>query len=114
MRIGEVAEQAAVTTKTIRYYESIGILPTPDRTPSGYRAYDSTTLERLRFIRDAQASGLTLTEIKSILELKGQGERSCEHTRSLIQRQLTEVDVQIHRLESARRELLPGHRGSAQ
>lgn len=105
MRIGEVAEQAAVTTKTIRYYESIGILPTPDRTPSGYRAYDSTTLERLRFIRDAQATGLTLTEIKSILELKGQGERSCEHTRSLIQRQLTEVDVQIHRLESARREL---------
>ena len=62
MRIGEVAEQAVVTTKTIRYYESIGILPTPERTPSGYRAYDSKTLDRLRFIRDAQATGLTLTE----------------------------------------------------
>jgi Predicted transcriptional regulators len=105
MRIGEVAEQAAVTTKTIRYYESIGILPTPDRTPSGYRAYDATTLERLRFIRDAQATGLSLIEIKSILELKGQGERSCEHTRSLIHRQIDDIDVQIQRLEHARREL---------
>ena len=105
MRIGEVAEQAAVTTKTLRYYESIGILPTPARTPSGYRSYDSTTLERIRFIRDAQATGLTLTEIKSILELKGQGERSCEHTRSLIHRQIDEIDVQIHRLEHARSEL---------
>ncbi len=105
MRIGELAEQAAVTTKTIRYYESIGILPTPDRTPSGYRAYDATALERLRFVRDAQATGLTLIEIKSILELKGQGELSCEHTRSLVQRQLDEIDVQIERLEHARREL---------
>ncbi len=105
MRIGELAEQAAVTTKTIRYYESIGILPTPDRTPSGYRAYDATALERLRFVRDAQATGLTLIEIKSILELKGQGERSCEHTRSLIHRQIDDIDAQIHRLEHARREL---------
>ena len=105
MRIGELAEQAAVTTKTIRYYESIGILPTPDRTPSGYRAYDATTLERLRFVRDAQATGLTLIEIKSILELKGQGEQSCEHTRSLIHRQIDDIDAQIHRLEHARGEL---------
>lgn len=105
MRIGELAEQAAVTTKTIRYYESIGVLPTPDRTPSGYRAYDATTLERLRFVRDAQATGLTLIEIKSILELKGQGEQSCEHTRSLIHRQIDDIDTQIHRLEHARREL---------
>ena len=93
MRIGELAEQAAVTTKTIRYYESIGILPTPDRTPSGYRAYDATALERLRFVRDAQATGLTLIEIKSILELKGQGEQSCEHTRSLIHRQIDVDDM---------------------
>ena len=105
MRIGELAEQAAVTTKTIRYYESIGILPTPDRAPSGYRAYEAATLERLRFICDAQATGLTLIEIKSILELKGQGERSCEHTRSLIHRRLDDIEVQIHRLEHARREL---------
>ena len=57
MRIGEVAEQAVVTTKTIRYYESIGVLPTPERTPSGYRAYDSTTLDRLRFIATRRRPG---------------------------------------------------------
>ena len=106
VRIGEMAEQAGVTTKTIRYYESIGILPTPDRTPSGYRSYGSATLERLRFIRDAQTTGLSLTEIKSILELKAQGHRSCEHTRSLLHRQIDEIDLQIERLRHARSELV--------
>ena len=67
MRIGEIAELAGVTTKTVRYYERIGILPEPDRTPSGYRDYGVGTLERLRFIRDAQATGLSLAEIHSIL-----------------------------------------------
>lgn len=106
MRIGEVAERAGVTTKTVRYYESIGILPEPDRTPSGYRDYGTATLERLRFVRDAQATGLSLTEISSILELKGQGQRSCEHTRHLLHRQIDEIDRQIARLHHARSELL--------
>ncbi len=105
MRIGEVAERAGVTTKTLRYYESIGLLPEPDRTASGYRSYTTDTLERVRFIRDAQATGLSLAEIESILELKSHGERSCEHTRALLHRQIDEIDAQIERLRSARREL---------
>lgn len=105
MRIGEVAEQAGVTTKTIRYYERIGLLPSAERTPSGYRSYGSDTLERVRFIRDAQATGLSLTEIQSVLELKAHGQRSCEHTRSLLHRHLDEIDAQIERLRAARREL---------
>jgi DNA-binding transcriptional MerR regulator len=105
MRIGEVAERAAVSTKTLRYYESIGLLPSADRTSTGYRSYGPDTLERVRFIRDAQASGLSLTEIQSVLELKAQGHRSCEHTRSLLHRHLHEIDAQIERLQTARREL---------
>ena len=105
MRLGEVAEQAAVTTKTIRYYESMGILPTPDRTPSGYRSYDSTTTERLRFIRDAQASGLSLGESHSVLELKDDGSRSCSHTRRLLDEHLADLDDQIRRLETTRHQL---------
>ena len=105
MRIGEVAEQAGVTTKTLRYYETIGLLPSADRTPSGYRSYGPDALERVRFIRDAQATGLSLTEIQSVLELKSHGQRSCEHTRALLHRHLDELDAQIARLQAARHEL---------
>ena len=80
MKIGELGDLGGVSTKTIRYYESIGLLGEPRRTSSGYRDYDPDAIERLRFIRDAQATGLSLSEIASVLELKGSGERSCAHT----------------------------------
>ena len=102
MRIGELAGEVGVTTKTVRYYETLGLLPPPDRTASGYRSYGDDALERLRFVRDAQATGLSLTEIRSIVELKSHGERSCEHTRELLHRHLHDLDDQIERLRSAR------------
>lgn len=94
-----------MTAKTIRYYESIGLLDEPERTASGYRDYDAGAVERLRFIRDAQATGLTLAEIASVLELKGAGERSCAHTAALIEAHVVAIDAQIEQLTSARREL---------
>ena len=105
MKIGELATQAEVTPKTIRYYESIGLLDEPPRTSAGYRTYGDDAVERLRFIRDAQASGLTLAEIASVLELKASGARSCAHTTALLERHLTELDEQIVRLTEAREEL---------
>lgn len=105
MRIGELADQAAVSTKTIRYYESIGLIPEPERTASGYRDYDDEAVERLRFVRDAQATGLTLSEIQSVLELKDTGQGSCRHTQALIVDHLADLDAQIQRLESARHQL---------
>lgn len=106
MKIGEVAAASAVSTKTIRYYESIGLLPEPARTESGYREYDASAIERLRFIRDAQATGLKLAEIESVLELKGAGARSCDHTRSLLERHIADIDEQLARLQVARAELV--------
>ena len=105
MRIGELAEHGEVSTKTIRYYESIGLLDEPARTPSGYRSYGDEAVQRLRFVRDAQASGLTLAEIASVLKIKAAGDRSCQHTASLLERHLAEVDAQIERLTAARAEL---------
>jgi len=105
MRIGELADRTDVSTKTIRYYESIGLLPEPARTPSGYRDYHADAVERLRFVRDAQATGLTLAEISSVLELKAAGERSCAHTAALLDRRLELLDQQIVRLKAAREEL---------
>ena len=106
MKIGQLGERRGVTAKTIRYYESIGLLREPDRLASGYRDYDDSAVERLRFIRDAQATGLRLAEIQSVLELKDAGANSCQHTRSLLDRHLEELDDQIGRLTEARRELV--------
>lgn len=105
MRIGELAATAAVTTKTIRYYESIGVLAEPARTESGYRSYGPDAIERLEFIRQAQASGLALAEIRSILEIKDRGGQSCRHTQALLARRLDELDTKIAEMQAARHEL---------
>ncbi len=105
VKIGELGDQCGVSTKTIRYYESIGLLPEPERTASGYRDYDDQALERLTFIRDSQATGLTLAEVASVIELKGTGVGSCGHTTALLERHLEELDEQIERLVKARETL---------
>jgi len=106
MKIGELGDACGVTAKTIRYYESIGLLDAPSRTPSGYRDYDQRAVERLQFVRDAQATGLALAEIASVLELKNSGERSCAHTTALLLTHVAAIDAQIEQLTSARRELV--------
>lgn len=105
VKIGELAESVGVTTKTVRYYESIGVLDEPPRTPSGYRDYSTDAVARLDFVRQAQATGLSLDEIRSILAIKDSGGRSCEHTRALLQRHLDELDAKIAELQVARRNL---------
>ena len=105
MRIGEIGDAAGVSTKALRFYESIGLLPEPSRTPSGYRDYSPDTIERVRFVREAQTAGLTLAEVTSVLEIKDAGGRSCEHTLELVQRYLTEIDAKIAALHETRERL---------
>jgi DNA-binding transcriptional MerR regulator len=105
MKIGQLADASGFTRKTIRYYESIGLLDAPARTSSGYRSYAPDVLDRLDFIRQAKASGLSLTEIGSILEIKEEGGQSCEHTRALLAAHLDELDAKIDELLAARDEL---------
>lgn len=105
MRIGQLADQAGVSTKTIRYYEDAGILPEPGREDNGYRSYESVAVDRLRFIKDAQSAGLRLTEIAMILELRDRGESTCHHTIELLDRHLDEVDQQIQELQRTRERL---------
>lgn len=105
MQIGEFANTAGVTTKTIRYYESIGVLDEPARTESGYRSYGPDAIERLDFVKHAQASGLALAEIKSILEIKDEGGQTCQHTTALLGRHLDELDAKIIELQAARVEI---------
>ncbi len=105
MRIGELAQQTGLTTKTVRYYEQIGLMHEPDRHANGYRDYEDDAVERLRFIRDSQAAGLTLAETGEIIGMKAAGESTCAHTRDLLAHHLAEVDAQIDRLLATRTEL---------
>jgi MerR family transcriptional regulator, copper efflux regulator len=105
MRIGELAERSSVPAKTIRYYEDIGVLAPPSRTASGYRDYDAATIERLRFVRAAQAVGLKLGEIREVMSFRDRGEVPCEHVTELITRRAAEIDERIAELERTRSEL---------
>ena len=106
MRIGALAELSGLSAQTIRYYESIDLLPEPDRTPSGYRDYTADIAERLGFIRDAQACGLSLDEVQTLLSMKDAGLATCEHTRAFLDRHIAEIDTQLERLHAARAEML--------
>ena len=91
MRIGELAEVCRVDTRTIRFYERRGLIPEPPRTPSGYRDYDRSAVARLGFVRSAQASGLSLKEIKEIVDLSEAGQTPCVHVGQLLEQKLAEV-----------------------
>ena len=105
MRIGEVGKQVGVDSATIRYYESLGLMPEPSRAASGYRDYDQGAVDRLRFVRDAQATGLSLSEIGSILEMRDNGERTCDHITGLLERHVVEIERQIEVMTETKRAL---------
>jgi DNA-binding transcriptional MerR regulator len=106
MRIGALADLSGLSAQTIRYYESIDLLPEPERTPSGYRDYSADIAERLRFIRDAQACGLTLDEVQTLLAMKDAGLATCEHTLEFLDRHIADIDAQLERLHVARAEMV--------
>jgi MerR family redox-sensitive transcriptional activator SoxR len=99
LRIGEIAERAGVNTSLIRYYERIGLLPPPERV-SGQRRYDASVLRRLAVIEVAQRAGLSLDEIRGLLEI-GTGPLS-DRLQDLAQRKLPEIEALIDRAERVR------------
>jgi len=99
VNIGTLAHSTGLTTKTIRYYESIGVLPEPPREANGYRSYDSGSIDRIGFIRDAQVAGLSLIEIQMILELRDEGESTCHHVIASLETHMIDLDRQMQDLE---------------
>lgn len=105
MRIGVLAERLGINPKTIRYYESIGLLPTPARRPSGYREYGEEDAERLAFVRTAQRFGLRLDQIREILAFRERRERPCAFVLDAVRRELADLDQRIAELQRTRAEL---------
>ena len=91
MLIGELAETVGLDSQTIRFYERQGLLPEPRRGANGYRTYDTSSINRVRFIRSAQTAGLTLAEIAGVVELRDHGDAPCTHVTTLLSSKLDAV-----------------------
>ena len=106
IRIGELAAQVGLNPRTIRYYEDMGVLPPPHRTPAGYRRYTADARTRVQFIAQAKAVGLTLGEIRDILTLKHTGQIPCTHVLALVAEKIAAIDAQLRTLSDMRQELV--------
>ena len=102
MRIGAVAQACGLSTKTIRFYEQRGLLPAPPRTSGGFRDYPPQTVDRLRFIRDAQGAGLTLADIAGVLALRDSGQAPCAQVEALIVERLAQIERRLADLAATR------------
>ena len=91
--------------QTLHYYERLGMLPKPDRSAANYRLYSPEAVRRVRFIKKAQALGLTLQETKQILDLKDHGREPCRKVAELGEKHLQEIDAHLTRLRAYRRAL---------
>jgi DNA-binding transcriptional MerR regulator len=108
MRIGELAEQAGVTPRTIRYYEDLGLLGPNEREGHGFRYYTETELTRLKKIDALKQLGLSLEEVGEILPLycdDPTGVRGKRRVLEILQRNLAEIDEKIDSLQRLRVDL---------
>ena len=114
MKIGELAKRTRFSTKAIRYYELLKLLPEPDRTESGYRLYGQKDVERLGFIEKAKHLGFSLEDIRDILILDEQQQRPCVHVLALLDQKLKQVDDVLRDLKAFRKELAGLRKESAE
>ena len=99
LNIGKVADQSGVKVQTVRYYERCGLLPKPARSASGYRKYSDESVRRLRFIKQAQTLGFSLSEIKELLSLRMQPGATCGDIRKRARQKIGTVNVKIEELQ---------------
>ena len=104
--IGEAAKRAGVTVKAIRYYERIGLIPEAGRNEGRFRIFPEETVERIEFIKRAQALGFTLEEIAEILAVYDQGECSCGQVRKSVAQKMKVIDHKLKELRALKKDLL--------
>jgi DNA-binding transcriptional MerR regulator len=105
LHIGQVGKLLGLNPKTIRYYEEIGLLPKPKRTRGGYRLYSPADVERINFIRQARALGLSLDEIRGLLRLRDAGGPLPANSQRLIEEQVKQIERHVADLRWLQREL---------
>ena len=101
MRIGELSAASGLTRDALRYYERQGLLPRSRRTSGGFREYDSSAVDRVRFVKQAQAHGLTLREIRDLVSHQSDAGRTrCRHVRDLLAHKVDELEARRQELDS--------------
>lgn len=103
--IGIASARTGVKVPTIRYYEEIGLLPTPTRTRSNRRRYDAADLRRLVFIRHARELGFAIDAIRTLLAIQDEPDQSCEAIDTIARARLREVERRIDNLLMLKAEL---------
>ncbi|GAA3732483.1 Cu(I)-responsive transcriptional regulator [Spinactinospora alkalitolerans] len=112
MTVGAAAQAAGVSAKAVRLWESKGLLPPAQRTEAGYRLFADTDVSVLCFIRQAKTLGLSLAEIKDVLDLQRHGDAPCERVTGLLDAHIADIDRKLADLRQLRR-TLTGARRSA-
>lgn len=100
---GELARRTGVNAETIRYFERIGILATPERTEGGHRVYNDGHVRTLAFVRRARGLGFAPDEVRAILDLGGPGKACCGDVEDIAARHLEQVRTKIADLREIER-----------
>lgn len=106
LTISKLAGEVGTSADTLRYYERLGLLAHPDRTPAGYRMYPDEAVERVRFIKRAQRFGLRLEDIGRLIEVREQGLCPCGGTRRLLEDRLAQLDEEMEALARLRTDIV--------
>ncbi len=113
LTVGEVARAVGVSTKAIRVWESKGLIPHPERDDARYRVFTQDDLALARFVSQAKSLGLTLSEIKDIIDLQRAGSTPCQRVLAAIDQHLEEIDQALADLQQLRQTLLTARDGAA-
>lgn len=105
LRIGELSRQGQVPIKTIRYYEELGLLTSTSRSEGGFRQFSPSCVQRLNFIKQAKALGLSLQEIHHILQIYDQGQKPCDEVKQTLQSKIDDIEQRIQALTTLKGQL---------
>ncbi|MCF6092799.1 MerR family transcriptional regulator [Microaerobacter geothermalis] len=103
--IGQLSKKIGIPTQTVRYYEQLGLIDPPKRTDTQYRIYSEEDEARLRFILHAKLFGLSLEEIKEIIQLSDLGIEPCENLKGMVKKHLDELNQRIQEMIAFRDDL---------
>lgn len=106
-QVGEVSQRFGLNPQTLYFYERVGLIPSPQRTEAGYRLYSEADLERLAFITQAKALGLSLDDIKELLNLQDGQRLSCQEVYDRLLKKVEQIDQTIHKLQTLKAQLTP-------
>lgn len=106
LTVAELAARTGLTSDALRYYERAGLLPPPARSRAGYRQYGDSAVERVRFIKGAQRTGLKLRQIRELLEVIDRGLCPCGHTEAMVDQRINEITGEVKQLREVRQQLV--------